>query len=94
MRDAGLGQRSLLAAGLDQQDRSVLAFARDHQLQSRVGAGVEQQLRVTETRYYQLLVRLLDRPEVAEAEPELVAGLRATRQRRRRVAAECPHRDA
>lgn len=93
VRDAGPGQLSLLAECPDERDRSVLAFARDHHLQGRVGARVERQLGITETRYDQLRVPLLDRPEVAEAEPERVAGLRAlqaSRQRRRRAAPACP----
>ena len=36
--NASPGQLSLLAACLDERDRSVLAFARDHHLRGRVGA--------------------------------------------------------
>ncbi len=72
----------------------MLALARSHDLQGRVGARVGRQFGMTETRYHQLLLTLLDRPEVAEAEPELVAGLWATRQCRRLVATEFSHRDA
>jgi len=78
------GQLSLLPGCLDDRDRAVLAFARDHHLQGRVGAQVQGQLGISETRYFQVLLRLLDRLEVAEAEPELVAGLTALRRRRRR----------
>jgi len=81
------GQLSLLPGCLDAQDRAVLTFARDHHLQGRVGAHVQAQLGMTQTRYYQLLLRLLDRVEVAEAEPELVAGLVALRNGRRRLLA-------
>ena len=85
------GQLSLLPGCLDAQDRAVLAFARDHHLQGRVGARVQAQLGMTQTRYYQLLLRLLDRVEVTEAEPELVAGLLALRNgRRRRLARPQP----
>ncbi len=42
------------------------------------------QLGISATRYFQVLLRLLDRLEVAEAEPELVAGLTALRSQRRR----------
>jgi len=83
-RRAVPGQLSLLPGCLDAQDRAVLAFARDSHLQGRVGARVQAQLGMTQTRYYQLLLRLLDRVEVAEAEPELVAGLVALRDGRRR----------
>ncbi len=78
------GQLSLLPGCLDAQDRAVLTFARDHHLQGRVGAGVQGQLGMTQTRYYQLLLRLLERVEAVEAEPELVAGLVALRNGRRR----------
>ena len=61
-----------------------MTFARDHHLQGRVGARVQAQLGMTQTRYYQLLHRLLERVEVAEAEPELVAGLVVLRDGRRR----------
>ncbi len=54
----------------------MLALARDHQLQGRVSGRVQSQIGVCETRYYQLLAGLLDRPEAAAAEPELVAQLR------------------
>ncbi|MDP9435205.1 MAG: DUF3263 domain-containing protein [Actinomycetota bacterium] len=64
---------------------AVLAFARDHHLQGRVSGRVQSQLGLCETRYYQLLVDVLDRPEAAAAEPELVQHLRALRDRRRRL---------
>ncbi len=84
-RRVGPGQLSLLPDGLSDLDGAVLAFARDHQLQGRVSGRVQAQLGVCETRYYQLLAGLLDRPEAAAAEPELVAQLRALRDRRRRL---------
>ncbi len=82
---AGAGQLSLLGECLDSQDRAVLTFARAHHLQGRVRARVQVELGMTETRYYQLLLVLLGRPEVAEAEPELVSGLRAMLERRRKL---------
>ncbi len=81
----GAGQLSLLPDGLSDLDAAVLAFARDHQLQGRVPGRVQPLLGVCETRYYQLLAGLLDRPEAAAAEPELVAQLRALRDRRRQL---------
>ncbi len=81
----GSGQLPLLPDGLSDLDAAVLAFARDHQLQGRVSGQVQSQLGVCETRYYQLLAGLLDRPEAAKAEPELVAQLRSLRDRRRRL---------
>lgn len=82
---AGAGQLSLLGECLEPQDRAVLTFAREHHLQGRVRARVQAELGMTETRYYQLLLVLLSKPEVAEAEPELVAHLRAMLERRRRL---------
>ncbi len=84
-RRVGPGQLLLLPHGLSDLDAAVLAFARDHQLQGRVAGRVQSLLGVCETRYYRLLAGLLDRPEAAAAEPELVAQLRALRDRRRRL---------
>lgn len=50
------GQLSLLGECLDAQDRAVLAFAVQHHLQCRVRGRVEDELGMTETRYYQLLL--------------------------------------
>ncbi len=77
-------QLSLLGGCLDEQDRAVLAFARAHHWQGSVAEQVHQ-LGISQTRYFQLLARLLERIEVAEAEPELVEQLHALRQRRRRL---------
>ena len=93
VRGAGPGQVSLVTACLDERDLWVLALARDHHRQGRVGARVEWQRGMSETRCYPLSVRLLDCPEVAEAEPGLLAGLRALpagRPRRRRAALAGP----
>ena len=81
----GPGQLSLLPDGLSELDAAVLAFARDHHLEGRVADRVQSQLGVCETRYYQLLGKLLDRPEAAAAEPDLIGRLRALRDRRRRL---------
>ncbi len=81
---AGVGQLSPLAECLDDRDRQVLAFARTHHLQGQVRSRVQAELAMSETRYYQLLVALLARPEVADAEPELVGRLRGMLERRRR----------
>ncbi len=47
----------------------MLAFARDHQLQGRVGGRVQSQLGVCETQCYRLLAGLLDRPEARRPNP-------------------------
>ena len=78
------GQLSLLGECLDARDRAVLAFARAHHLQGRAAARVQAELGISEVRYLQCLVRLLDRVEAADAEPELIAALRARRDRRAR----------
>jgi len=80
------GQLSLLACCLDAGDRSVLAFARAHHFAGRVeDALTRRELGVSATRYFQLLVALLERPETADAEPELVGQLCALRHRRQRL---------
>ena len=78
------GQLSLLGECLDAEDRAVLAFAREHHLAGRVSHRVEAELGISEVRYLQLLAGLIRRVEAADAEPELVAALRARRDRRRR----------
>lgn len=82
---AGDGQLSLLPECLDERDRSVLAFAREHHLQGTVADWVQVQLGISDTRYYQLLVGLLERAEAEAAEPELIGQLRALRERRQRL---------
>ena len=82
--DAAAQQLSLLGECLDERDRAVLAFAREHHLQGTVAEHVHQ-IGVSVTRYLQLLAGLVERVEVAAAEPELVDQLRALRERRRRL---------
>jgi hypothetical protein len=77
------GQLSLLAGCLDDRDRAVLAFARQHHLSGGL-RRVQAELGMSDTRYFQLLLALLERAEVTDAEPELVAALRALLERRRR----------
>jgi hypothetical protein len=81
----GQGQLSLLAGILTETDRAVLEFARGPRLAARVAARAPHLLGLSPTRYFQLLSQLLDRPEAAAAEPELVAGLRAVQDERRRL---------
>jgi hypothetical protein len=78
------GQLSLLELCLDERDRAVLAFDRRHHRRRDVGNLVQQELGFSATRYFQLLLVMLERPEVAAADPELVSTLRAMRDRRRR----------
>ncbi len=54
-------------------------------------SSVPDQLGVTEIRYDQLLLHPLPRPEAADAEPELLAQLRAPLERRRRTAGRHDH---
>jgi len=83
MTRAGEGQLSLLAGMLTEADRPVLELARGPGLRARVADQAQHLLGLSPTRYFQLLSRLLDRPEAADAEPELVAGLRAVQDQRR-----------
>ena len=62
----------------------MLAFARAHHLQGTFAQQVGPVLGISEVRYLQLLVHLVDRVEAADAEPELITALRAVRDRRRR----------
>ncbi len=82
---AGEGQLSLLAGMLTETDRAVLELARGPGLAARVADRAQSGLGLSPTRYFQLLGRLLDRPEAADAEPELVTGLRAVQDQRRRL---------
>jgi len=82
---AGEGQLSMLAGMLTATDRAVLELARGPGLAARVADQAPQVLGLSPTRYFQLLGRLLDRPEAADAEPELVARLRAVQDQRRRL---------
>ncbi len=50
----GVEQLSLLGGCLDERDRAVLAFAREHHWQGTVAEQVHQ-LGVSQTRYFQLL---------------------------------------
>jgi hypothetical protein len=61
----------------------VLELARGPGLAARVADRAPRVLGLSPTRYFQLLSRLLDRPEAADAEPELVARLRAVQGQRR-----------
>lgn len=81
---AGAGQLSLLELCLDERDRAVLAFARRHQQRRDIGDLAGRELGLSPTRYFQLLLAMLERPEVAATDPELVARLRAVRDGRRR----------
>ncbi len=63
----------------------MLALARGPGLQARVADQAQSVLGLSPTRYFQLLGRLLDRAEAADAEPELVARLRAVQDQRRRL---------
>ena len=76
------------AAGLGEWERQVLAFAIEHHLAGRYDLMVRQHLGCSSTRYLQALSRLLDRPEVLAAQPELVGRLRALRDRRQRLRAQ------
>ena len=79
------GQLSLLEHCLTERDRSVLAFAHDHQLLGGSDSQVQGRLGMSRTRYLQVLTALLDRPEAAAAYPELIAELRSLWGRRRAI---------
>ena len=82
-REPGPGQLSLLEQCLGERDRAVLAFAAAQHFQGGVAGRVHAELGCSELRYTRELAALLDRPEAADAQPALVAALRALRDRRR-----------
>jgi len=84
-RAPGQGQLSLLEQCLDERGRAVLAFAAAQPYQGGVAGRVQAELGCGELRYTRELAALLDRPEAADAQPALVAALRALRDRRRRL---------
>jgi hypothetical protein len=57
---AGAGQLSLLELCMDERDRAVLAFARRHQQRRDVGDLVGRELGLSPTRYFQLLLAMLE----------------------------------
>ena len=73
-------------AALSELDMRILAFERSWW---RVAGAKEREilevLGLPVTRYYQLLNELIDRPEAAQFDPELVARLRRQRSRRSRM---------
>lgn len=79
-------------AGLGEWERAVLRFAADHHLTGRYASRVERQLGCSSDRYLQTLAGMLDRDEALAAAPELVATLRALRDRRRALRERARHR--
>ena len=77
-------------SGLTEQDQQILAVERR---QWRPGAkehAIAQLLGIPETRYYQLLNELIDRPEALAADPALVNRIRAQRNRRQQTRSPRP----
>lgn len=71
--------------GLTDRDRAVLDFERSSFLISGPKeAAIRERLRLSSTRYYQLLNQLIDRREAYEYDPLLVRRLRIRREERRR----------
>ena len=73
-------------AALSERDMRILAFERNWWRQP----GAKEQaiadvLGLSATRYYQLLDRLIDRPEAMAFDPALVKRLRRQRTRRKRI---------
>ncbi|TNC28094.1 DUF3263 domain-containing protein [Amycolatopsis alkalitolerans] len=73
------------AAGLSEREVAILAFER--QWWRHAGAkeeAIRKQFNLSPTRYYQLLNRLLEKPEAVAADPMLVKRLRKLRTTRAR----------
>jgi hypothetical protein len=75
-----------LATELDEATRRVLEFERASPGRGRAKLrAIRQGLGMTPTRYHQLLVGALDRPEALAYDPMLVRRLRRLRETRRRT---------
>ncbi|WP_199431395.1 DUF3263 domain-containing protein [Qaidamihabitans albus] len=74
--------------GLSQREQAVLAFER--QWWKYAGAkerGIRELFGMSPTRYYQILNKLIEKPEAMRADPMLVKRLRKTRVSRQRTRA-------
>jgi hypothetical protein len=72
--------------GLDDLTRDVLAFERSGSWPSRAkGRAIRERLGITPTRYHQVLLGAIDRPEALTFDPVLVGRLRRLRDARRRT---------
>ncbi|NKQ55134.1 DUF3263 domain-containing protein [Amycolatopsis sp. K13G38] len=75
------------AAGLSERELAILAFERQWwQYAGAKEQAIRDEFALSSTRYYQLLNRLLEKPEALRADPMLVKRLRkirTTRQRKR-----------
>lgn len=71
--------------GLDDRERDLLDFERDWRTHAgRKNQAIRDRFAVTPARYYQLLNRLLDRPEALAYDPLTVKRLRRRREQRLR----------
>jgi hypothetical protein len=75
-----------VSEGIDERWREVLDFERaTAKLATRKVAVIRDRFGLSPAGYYQLLNRLIDRPEALEYDPMLVQRLRRLRETRRRV---------
>ena len=75
-----------LVSGLDELARRVLEFERAGSWPGRTkGRAIRERLGITPTRYHQVLVGAIDRPEALAFDPMLVRRLRRLRDVRRRT---------
>jgi hypothetical protein len=73
-------------AALSERDMRILAFERNWwRQQGAKEQAISDVLGLSATRYYQLLDRLLDRPEALAFDPALIKRLRRQRTRRKRM---------
>ena len=73
-------------ATLSERDMRILAFERSWWRQPGAKEqAISDMLGLSATRYYQLLNRLIDRPEALQYDPMLVQRLRRLRETRRRA---------
>jgi len=74
---------------LTDRDRAILDFERSWWLQpGSKTAAIRQQLRMSTTRYYELLAELMSSPEARRYDPLLIRRLRRLQAQRRRARIE------
>ena len=71
---------------LSQRSRDIIDFERTWRaLPGTKAQAIRERFGLSDSRYYQLLNELIDRPEALEADPVLVKRLQAQRARRQRM---------
>lgn len=86
MSSSALPPPAGLPTGVDDGTRLILEFERSGAWRGRTkDRAIRERLGITPTRYHQLLLGAIDRPEVLAYDPMLVHRLRRLRDARRRI---------